>query len=358
MTPRASVLLSRLLPGVLLLGLSTACTHVTDPVHGGVGAAAVRTAPAGEITVAVAGDVHFAGSSATALDPGGLAAITPVLSAADVSLVNLETAVTDGGTPAAKQYTFKAPARALSVLRTAGVDVVGMANNHGLDYGTEGLDDTLAASRSSGLPVIGVGRDVEAAFAPWRTTIRGHRLVVFDATQVLDSSLADAWTAGPDHAGTASVKTRGGRDRLVAAVRSARGDADSVVVLLHWGREREQCPTDDQEGLAAALVAAGADAVVGSHAHRLLGAGFTRAGSRTGYVDYGLGNFVFYARGGAAARTGVLTLTLGAGRPPRPTWTPAEIDAGVPVPLTGSAATTATTAKDALRSCTGLRAQP
>ncbi|MBB2899456.1 poly-gamma-glutamate synthesis protein (capsule biosynthesis protein) [Kineococcus radiotolerans] len=334
---------------------------------------AAATGAAGPITVAVAGDVHFEGSSAAALEPGALAAVAGVLSAADVSVVNLETAVTGRGTPAPKRYTFRAPPTALAALEQAGVDVVAMANNHSLDYGPVGLRDTLAASRTEGLPVIGVGEDADAAYAPWTTTVRGHDLAVFNATQVLDASLATAWTATTAQGGVASVKTDAGRRRLLTGVHEAHERGASVVVVLHWGAERDSCPSPAQESLADDLVAAGADAVVGSHAHQLLGAGWKRAGGRSGYVDYGLGNFVFYARGGVAARTGVLTLTLPGRTTPAPAgtgaatggraapgarWQPAAIRSGVPVPLTGAAAEGAVAEKDALRSCTDLGARP
>ncbi|MFB9375368.1 CapA family protein [Kineococcus gynurae] len=310
------------------------------------------------VTVAVAGDVNAAGAAAAALDPDGLAAITPALSAADVTLVNVETAITERGTPAAKQFTFRAPPTLLERLRAAGVDVAAMANNHSLDYGVTGLRDTLAAARSTSMPVIGLGEDVGAASAPWRTTVRGHRLSVFAATQVLDGNLAASWTAGEDKPGLAAVNSADGQERLVAAVRAERARADSVVVVLHWGKELDACPLPRQEELADALVAAGADAVVGSHAHRLLGNGYRSAGGRTGFVDYGLGNFVFAARSAATTATGVLTLTLQPGRAPAARWTPATIEAGVPVPLAGAEADAALAARDELRSCTDLRAAP
>nr|WP_205708576.1 CapA family protein [Kineococcus siccus] len=317
-------------------------------------------APPGDITVNVAGDVHFAGTSAAALEPGGLQAVAGVLGDADVTVVNLETAITTRGTPAAKQYTFRAPPSGLRALKAAGVDVVGLANNHGLDHGRTGLTDTLAAGTAEGLPVIGIGQDAAAAYRPWTTTVRGHRLAVFDATQVLDTSLARAWTATDDQPGLASVQDDAGRARLVAGVRAARGSADSVVVLLHWGRELDECPLPAQQDLAADLVAAGADAVVGSHAHRQLGQGWLSAGDRSAFVDYGLGNFVFYARGsGVTTQSGVLRLTLpGTGGVSVAQWRPAQIRSGVPVPLEGAAADAAVAAKAALRPCTDLAATP
>jgi poly-gamma-glutamate capsule biosynthesis protein CapA/YwtB (metallophosphatase superfamily) len=318
-----------------------------------------RAAPEPEpVTVAVAGDVHFAGSSAAALRPGGLDAVAGVLGDADLTVVNVETAITDGGSPAGKQYTFRAPASGLAALAAAGVDVAAMANNHSLDYGPEGLRDTLAAGEAEGLPVIGLGEDADAAFAPYRKTVRGNRIAVFDATQVLDASLARAWTAAAGKPGLASVQTDAGRERLVEAVRAERSRSDSVVVVLHYGKELAECPTDAQRGIAAELVAAGADAVVGSHAHVQLGQGYLTSGGRTGFVDYGLGNFVFYARGSAAVESGVLRLTLpGTGGVSAASWRPATIRSGVPVPLTGAAEEAARERKGSLRSCAGLAAQ-
>lgn len=98
-------------------------------------------------------------------------------------MVNLESAITERGTPRAKElevpsqrYHFRTSPAALDVLLAAGVDVVTMANNHGADYETVGLKDTLAAIRNSPVPVVGIGRDRRQAFAPYR--VSRHRLRV------------------------------------------------------------------------------------------------------------------------------------------------------------------------------------
>lgn len=106
--------------------------------------------------------------------------------------------------------------------------------------------------------------------------------------------------------------------------------------------------------MARSLADAGADVVVGSHAHVLLGAGRL---DRT-YVDYGLGNFVFYARNGPTLESGVLTLTLHGRDVHRAVWSPARISGGVPIPLQGAAASSALRSWERLRGCTGLDAVP
>jgi poly-gamma-glutamate capsule biosynthesis protein CapA/YwtB (metallophosphatase superfamily) len=320
----------------------------TDAVMGGG-----RTPSGQPVILAFGGDVHFEGVIRPLLaDPAtALASIEPVMSRADIAVVNLETAITERGTPAPKQYLFRAPASAFAALRAGGVKVATMANNHGMDYGVVGLQDSMTAAAATNFPLIGIGADAAAAYAPYRVTVHGQRIAIVGATQVLDENLISAWTAGDGKPGLASAKDV---PRLIEAVREARRDADTVVVDLHWGTEQVNCPTPAQRELAPQLIAAGADAVVGSHAHVLLGAGYLDGA----YVDYGLGNFVFYASGGPGAQSGVLTLTVRGRAVTDANWTPAMIAAGVPRPLTGDAADAARQSWAALRGCTDLTATP
>jgi hypothetical protein len=311
--------------------------------------------PTGEpVTLAFGGDVHFEGAIGARLAANPSTALGPiarVLSRADLAVVNLETAITERGTPAPKDFTFRAPPSALTALEEAGVDVATMANNHGQDFGLVGLRDSLAAAKAAGFPVVGIGRDADQAYRAYKVTIKGQRIAVIGATQVLDSSLAAAWTAGEDKPGMASAYEE---DRLLAAVKEARASSDTVVVDLHWGRELVNCPIDRQRALAPKLVAAGADVVVGSHAHILLGGGYLRGA----YIHYGLGNFVFYSRGGVTAQSGVLLLTMRGRAVSDSRWVPARISGGIPIPLEGAAATRAVASWQSLRRCTGLSAKP
>jgi poly-gamma-glutamate synthesis protein (capsule biosynthesis protein) len=302
------------------------------------------------VTLAFGGDIHFespileklGASPASVLGP-----IAPVLRRADLAVVNLETAVTGRGDAAAKTYTFRAPPSAFQALAAGGVDVANVANNHGMDFGLTGLRDTFAAARRARFPLIGAGWNAEQAYAPYRRTIRGQRIAVIGATQVLDDHLIADWSAGEGKAGLASAKDE---PQLLAAVREARESSDTVVVFLHWGRELVTCPTGVQRSLARKLVTAGADVVVGSHAHVLLGAG--RLGKAL--VAYGLGNFVFYAFREETSRSGVLEVTVTGRRVDDYRWVPARISGGIPYPVTAGRAS-AVAQWEALRGCTGLR---
>ncbi len=330
--------------GVLNTAAATDSVNATGQNRGRRGGGAA-------VTLAFGGDVHFEGRIRASLDadPGSvMAGVAPVLRGADLAVVNLETAVTGRGTkPDGKQYGFRAPPSAFAALRAGGVDVATMANNHGMDFGREGLDDSLAAAASGGVPVVGIGRNATEAYRPFITEVKGQRIAVIGATQVLDDELRSAWTATDSQPGLASAKEI---DRLTAAVRSARAQADTVVVFLHWGTEGQTCPNDAQPVLARTLAEAGADVIVGGHAHRLEGAG--RMGSA--FVAYGLGNFVFYSDDGPGTETGVLTLTVTGRDIDEYHWTPARLVGQLPRPLTGAAATKALAGWEALRGCTGL----
>lgn len=302
------------------------------------------------VTFAFGGDSHFESHLRYQLDTnptGMLAPMMPLFEGADLSMLNLETAITERGTPAAKEFTFRAPATAFDALRAGGIDVVTMANNHGLDFGPEGLQDALAASAASGFPVIGIGQDAAEAYRPHTTIINGQRIAIIGATQVLDDHLIAAWTDTDTQPGMASAKEV---DRLLAEVRAAREVADTVIVYLHWGLERETCPTDVQKGLAPQLLEAGADIVVGGHAHRVQSAG--RMGD--GFIAYGLGNFIWQREDGVSGESGVLHVTATGRQIDSYEWRPARITNGIPTPLEGDAKIQAVAAWDALRACTDL----
>lgn len=324
---------------------------------------ASRAAPAGSrltaapggsrLTLAFGGDVHFADQVGGLLrrPRSSLASLRPWLATADVAVVNLETAITSRGAPAPKTYHFRTTPTALTALAAAGVDVVTMANNHAVDYGAVGLRDTLAAQRNSRLPVVGIGPNADRAYAPAILTVRGTRVAVLGASRLNDWTLQN-WTATSSRPGLASAVNT---TRLAAAVRAARARADLVVVYLHWGTEGHTCPDASQQRTARALAAAGAGIIVGSHAHRVQGAGWM---GRT-FVDYGLGNFIWYNSSSAGSSTsGVLTLTVRARTVVASSWTPMRIGSdGVPrVPGAATGARMLTAWLQA-RQCTGLAAK-
>jgi poly-gamma-glutamate capsule biosynthesis protein CapA/YwtB (metallophosphatase superfamily) len=304
------------------------------------------------VTLAFGGDVHFEGivrSKLNANPTSVMSAIAPVLEKADLAMVNLETTVSYRGAPTpGKTYTFRAPPSAFQALKAGGVDLATVANNHGVDYGLTSFLDTLRYAKRYHFPLVGGGRNAAQAYAPYSVTIKGQRIAILGASQVIDSNLIASWTAEANKPGIASAYDMA---RLTSAVREARKRADTVVVYLHFGTERQGCPSSMQIAAARKLIAAGADIVVGSHAHQQQGAG--RLGRA--FVDYGLGNFVWYSQNSAASvTTGVLKVTVTGRRIDGYQWVPARIVGGSPTPLGGSARSAALSSWRGLRGCTNL----
>jgi len=309
------------------------------------------------ITLGFGGDVHFAGAVGANLaqDPSTALgnSIPQLFARTQLRMVNLETAVTNGTCPEpqSKPYIFDAPASAVTALKSATVSVATEANDHGMDCGAEGLSQNLTIASNADFPIIGIGDTAGQAFTPYRVTIDGQRVAIIAATQVIADNLISTWTASATQPGVASAIDP---TELVREVQQVRRTADTVIVYVHWGTETQACPNPQQEPLAQQLVKAGADIVIGSGTHVLLGAGYLGKA----YVDYGLGNLAFYDDTAPETDSGTLVITAQGRRITGAVWRPATILDGVPQPLTGTPAATALQSWTAARSCTDLSATP
>jgi Bacterial capsule synthesis protein PGA_cap len=343
-----------------LMVLTAACS-TSAPARHATKTAAERASPvvmhrhpvaaSGDITLAFAGDVHFAGRVARLLkDPAStFGPITSVLKSADLTAVNLETPVTSRGQPQPKTYHFATTPGAFTALRSAGVDLVTMANNHILDYGQTGLADTLAAAKAAHFPFVGAGVNAAAAWAPYVTTINGTKIAIVGVSQVAE--LASSWVATASRPGEANAINLG---QTLAAVRAAKRLARIVIVFMHWGTEGMACPDQNQLSLAPKLAAAGASIIIGAHAHMLQGSGWL---GHT-FVAYGMGNFLWWENSYSTA-TGVLKLTLHPHAPLTARFIPAVVSGtGQPIVDRAGAARRALAHYASLRTCAGLSASP
>jgi poly-gamma-glutamate capsule biosynthesis protein CapA/YwtB (metallophosphatase superfamily) len=274
-----------------------------------------------------------------------------VFDTADLTVVNLETAVTTRGTAEPKKYLFRAPPSAYQAIRGAGIDAVSLANNHALDYGHIGLTDSVSHAKAAGVPVFGAGANADAAWAPWITEVDATKLAFIGISQVHE--LESSWVATGSRPGVAHARDA---ERSAEAVREAKKLADFVVVFMHWGREGSDCPTAEMRTFAELLAGAGADLIVGTHAHLLLGDGWLDGT----FVSYGLGNFLWWWNDAYSNDTGVLRVTLRDKKIANTELVPAHIsrETGQPIPAAGADATRIDTKYAALRGCTGLSASP
>ncbi|MWJ33533.1 CapA family protein [Saccharibacillus sp. WB 17] len=240
------------------------------------------------VNLTFAGDVIFSGKVQSLLEQEGYdypyAYVRNRFRNDDLTVINLETPVTSGSTTGAdKTYVFKSSPKALGPLRKAGVDVVNLANNHTLDQGIPGLLDTIKHLDKANIAHVGAGADEAAAYAPVIVERQGVKIAIVGVSRVLPE--AD-WAAGKKHPGAASAYDP---EAAARAVQAAKRQADVVVVIVHWGKERVDTPDANQTVLAHRMIDAGADLIIGGHAHVLQG--FESYKGK--WIAYGTGNFIF-----------------------------------------------------------------
>jgi poly-gamma-glutamate synthesis protein (capsule biosynthesis protein) len=251
-------------------------------------AAPVRASTAPAVAVVVcAGDTNPGLNMAPLLKEQGPAypyvSVAPFLAGADVMFLNLETPVGTKKKPFPKKYNFLAPPETAAMLTASGVPrvVAGLANNHTLDHGAPALEQTLKILDRLHVKRCGAGRDLAEARKPVFLTVNGSTVAF----------LAYSWAephefyAGPKKPGTSPVIFTNVREDVAAAKAKARW----VIVAVHWGMEYDATVFDYQPTLARIAVDAGADLVVGHHAHTIQGSDVYKGKP----IVYGLGNFAF-----------------------------------------------------------------
>ncbi|MDZ7362271.1 MAG: CapA family protein [candidate division KSB1 bacterium] len=253
-------------------------------------------APAAFSLVAV-GDVMLGSWVVARLDGSGSAypfeATKHILRAADFAIANLEAPFTDRGEQVKdKKFTFRVPPRHARGLKESGFDILHLANNHILDFGPEGLFDTMATLDSLSLLYVGAGENIAAAFAPViveRENVNNEKLrfgfLGFSMTH------PEEFYAGKNKPGTAFPFW----ERYLAALDSLAPKVDIMIVSFHWGAEKMVTPKAYQIDMAHAAIDRGADIVIGHHPHVLQGLELyrSRPTARQGLIAYSLGNFAF-----------------------------------------------------------------
>jgi len=223
-----------------------------------------------------------------------------LLNSADLSVVNLECPVTTRGEKIEKPYNFRMNPAFLNALNRGGVDLVNIANNHIFDYGKQGLFDTISYLDSLGIWHIGAGR-----------TEREARMPVI--VQAGERRIGIQGYYGGGEAPVASGPNPGVAPRSLPVILAdidslrKRDSVDYVIVVLHWGTEKETVPDNGQIGFAHALIEGGADAVIGHHPHVLQGI----ERYKTGVIVYSLGNLVFGGNSRDTYDTGLFEIALG-----------------------------------------------
>jgi hypothetical protein len=212
---------------------------------------------------------------------GNRGAMRELVKGADLAIANFENPAPDAFRFHGSGTSFTANPAYIEGLRNAGIDWVSLANNHIGDAGRAGMLQTIRNVREHGIASSGLGKNSKAAHKAAILDVKGVKvgLLGYDA-------IARKYAAGPTTPGSARLTAKA----LKRDIRAARkAGAQVVIVMPHWGVEYRATPFAGQQKLARTAIDAGADMVIGNHAHW--------AGALEIHDDkpiwYALGNFVF-----------------------------------------------------------------
>ncbi len=266
-------------------------TATSTPPAGAVAPTPTPPADGASVTISAVGDISLARQVAGRMEANGadypFALIAPLMTG-DIGFGNLEGPLTDRGEIWPKGSNFRTSPRFASGLLAGRFNVVTLANNHAMDYGAIGLQDTITALDTAGVRHTGGGDGTAQAVAPTVIDVRGIR-VAFVGCALTPNEAGGfdihAWSARTSEPGIAVCNTALLRD----AIAVARELADFVVVAVHAGDEYHNAPNARQRELADEALADGADVYLGAHAHVVQPV--ERRGNQL--IAWGLGNFIF-----------------------------------------------------------------
>lgn len=277
-------------------------------------AAAAESAPSApssshdQIVISAVGDIMLDASARPTMQSKGYdyayAKLRKLFKGSQIVFGNLEGPLTDRGTAATdKKFVFHSPPGKVSAaLKHAGFNVVSLANNHMLDYGPDGLAQTISALDGAGIKHVGAGADLKHARQPAFFQV-GKWKIAFLAYSI---TLPEDFYATPNKAGTAFAYV----DQVSADVKAARKKADIVLVSFHWGQEGKTTLRDYQVRIGHLAIDSGASVVIGSHPHILQGIEHYK----NGIILYSMGNFTFGSYSPHSTRSAIAQLYFSNGR--------------------------------------------
>ncbi len=219
---------------------------------------------------------------------------------ADITTLNSEFCFSDRGTAmAGKAWTFRAATENVSVYHQLGVDIVDLANNHVYDFGHDAFLDTLDTLKGAGIEYMGAGRDIDEASRPVYYIVEGKKIAYVAATRAEKNILTPAATKNAP-----GVLRCYDPAAFIEVIKKAKQNADFVIANIHWGTENSHALEAVQPETAYQYIDAGADLIIGTHAHCLQGIEYYKNVP----IIYNLGNYWFSHYD---IDTGLLGVTLG-----------------------------------------------
>ncbi len=240
------------------------------------------------VTLVFAGDVELSQAAIPRYDESGIdgvvsQALLDEIKEADLFAINHEYCISDRGTPANKQYTFRVPPDRVNILKEVGVDIAGLGNNHCLDYGPDALTDTIRILNGAKISSAGAGPSLDEAAKLIVKKKHRKKFGFLICSHIIPSTDWNVENVQP------GVFTCYDPAELLSRVEEAKESCDYLFVMLHWGLEKTTALESYQDDLAHSIIDAGADAVIGSHPHVLQTIEYYNEKP----IFFSLGNFIF-----------------------------------------------------------------
>jgi len=235
------------------------------------------------IKIAAVGDINYARGVANHIDTTSfdrpILAVAEILKIADITTGNLESPISDIGSPMDKKYVFRAMPQSLTALENAGFDILNIANNHAFDYGLSAFVDCLERFEKSNMQIVGGGRNLKESLIPKYMNVNGIRVAFLAFNDTRTNFIGkDRPACAPAH-----------EPYIFDAIASAKKLCDILIVHLHWGEEYTLLPNERQISLGHAIIDSGATVILGHHPHSWQAIEFYK----NGIIAYSLGNFLF-----------------------------------------------------------------
>lgn len=231
----------------------------------------------------ITGDYCPIGRNSLAIDQGDFSmikAIAPFALKADLAITNLEAPITSSNTKLNKSGpNIKVNKNSLAPLKESGFSLVTLANNHILDYGTQGIKETLDHCFFNGIDTIGAGLNLKKAKTPYIFE-KGEKKI-----GIINIAENEFCSAKENSAGANPVNLIQNHQ----AIKNLKKQVDYVLIIAHGGREHYQIPTPKIRERYRFYVESGANAVIGHHPHCFSGYEIYNEAP----IFYSLGNFLF-----------------------------------------------------------------
>ncbi len=223
---------------------------------------------------------------------------------ADITFANLEVPISDRYQVPSAGMSFMASTKNLAYLKSAGIDVLSVANNHSANFGSQAFTDNIKNLEQSKFKVCGGGQDEAAARKAATITVRGTTFSFLCQSAIVGSQYASTAQAGVPYLALepwyrddpSSLK------KLVGDIQAAQQNEAVVIDSPHWGVEYKHQSNSSQVAAAHQMINAGADLVIGTHPHVVQAAEYYN----DRYILYSLGNFIFDQEWSAATKQGVM----------------------------------------------------